>query len=323
MSAAAAGVPIPRARPVADAPVEGLVAAADELAGRWAVSLMRAHPLSRMGEIPLVDLIGEAPALCAQMARALRSDAELERLAAGHTDGRQGPSSGELRLAALAGAMDASTAALAVEALRAVLWEALLVELRWPGAEGLTRQLADLSDRLASVCTTALVATLGRRPAARPQEHQPPAPAPSRRETPARRLYPPAPAFFGSSPVSERVAPSAGAGATRAHREAPGGRAARIIDEWEDVRAPERATRAPDPRRSGPASHASEARAYPAPIPGRALPWELPLAGEPPSEPRPPRQESRTVRIRGAVPAGTDAGIRITRRPVPPGDEPA
>jgi hypothetical protein len=43
-----------------------------------------------------------------------------------------------------------------------VLWEALLDELRWPSPDATAaRQVADLADRLAYVCSSALVAALG------------------------------------------------------------------------------------------------------------------------------------------------------------------
>src|SRR5947208_8063080 len=72
----------PRARAVADAPVESLLERADELARRWAVALIVELPLQRIGEIPLDGFAREAPPLCAQFVRALQSDAELARLVA-------------------------------------------------------------------------------------------------------------------------------------------------------------------------------------------------------------------------------------------------
>src|SRR5205085_10133688 len=57
-------------------------ARADELARRWAVALIVSLPLDRIGEIPLQSFAREAPALCAQVVRALVSDAELERITA-------------------------------------------------------------------------------------------------------------------------------------------------------------------------------------------------------------------------------------------------
>jgi hypothetical protein len=151
---------------VVDAPVDALLARADELARRWGVALILARPLEGMGGIPLEDLAREAPSLCAQAVRALESDAELERIAASGAAGGREESTTARRLAALAGAPDAQAAVAAVEALRGVLWEALLEELRWPIIDSApARQVADLADRLAHVCATALAATLAQGPA--------------------------------------------------------------------------------------------------------------------------------------------------------------
>jgi hypothetical protein len=141
---------------VAEAPVDALLDRADELATRWVIALILARPLSRIGELPMEALAGDAPALCAQLVRALLSDAELERLAGSGAAGSREESASARKLAALAGATDATSAVQAVEALRGVLWEALLEELRDPPA----RQVADLADRLAYVCSTALTATI-------------------------------------------------------------------------------------------------------------------------------------------------------------------
>jgi hypothetical protein len=146
----------PRARPVADLPGDALLARAEELARRWVIALIRTRPLEKIGEIPLEELAREAPSLCAQAIRAIQSDVELARLTGrGATNGREG-SAPARRLAAIAGARDAAAAAVAVEALRGVLWEALLGELPEPSA----RQVGDASDRLAHVCAATLAATL-------------------------------------------------------------------------------------------------------------------------------------------------------------------
>jgi len=141
---------------VAEASVEALLERADELARRWVIALILARPLSRIGELPLEDLARDAPALCGQVIRALQSDAELERMAGSGAAGSREESASARKLGALAGATDATSAIQAVEALRGVLWEALLEELRDPPA----RLVADLADRLAYVCSTALTATI-------------------------------------------------------------------------------------------------------------------------------------------------------------------
>jgi hypothetical protein len=151
----------PRARPVADLPLEALVGRSEELASRWTVALILSRPLGALGEISLEELALEAPTLCARALRALESDAELERLtASAEATGREELGAAR-RLGALAGASDAVSVVEAVEALRGVLWEALLAELRWPLLEQSgTRLLAELADRLAHVCASILAATV-------------------------------------------------------------------------------------------------------------------------------------------------------------------
>jgi GGDEF domain-containing protein len=148
--------PAPRARAVLDPALESVLARADELAKRWTVALIGARSLDAMASVPLEDLAREAPALCAQMLRALQSDAELERLTGSGAPSAREASAVARKLAAMAGARDGVAAVEAVEALRGVLWEALLDELSVPSA----RLLADVSDRLAHVCACALAATL-------------------------------------------------------------------------------------------------------------------------------------------------------------------
>jgi hypothetical protein len=148
--------PAPRARPLADLPLDGLLARDRELAREWAVALVHARPLERLAELPLHDLAADAPALCAQALRALGADSELDRLAAGEGAASAGRDAlaGRSSLGALLGISDPPAAVAAAEALRGVLWEALLDELSQPGP----RLLADLGDRLALVCSTILAA---------------------------------------------------------------------------------------------------------------------------------------------------------------------
>lgn len=155
----------PRARPVAGLPLEQLLGRADELATRWAAALISERPLREIAEIPLEELAREAPGLCAQALRALESDAELERLSGREqADSREQESSAG-RLGEIAGTRGPGEVVDAVEAMRGVLWEALLAELRWPVSDrSQAHLLADLADRLASVCATALAAALSTRP---------------------------------------------------------------------------------------------------------------------------------------------------------------
>lgn len=171
------GTPRPhRARAIAELPLEPLLAEADELAREWAVALILARPPGRIGEVPLERLARRAPALCAQALRAVRSDAELER-AVGHAgDGTRGhsPACRAEELAAICGADDAATLARCAEALRGVLYEALLdaAFVRSP------RQVAELADRLAYVCSELLAAALGAMPLASTAAPAPPASPP-------------------------------------------------------------------------------------------------------------------------------------------------
>lgn len=165
---------MPRARPVADLSLDAVLARAAELSKRWAMALVLDRPMDEIGAIPLEDLALEAPALCAQAVRALASDAELDRLTGGGPPTGREDSAPARRLAALAGAHDAATAVHAAEALRGVLWETLLEELR-PQAfdRSSMRRVVDLSDRLAYVCSCVLAVAVaaaapshdGRRPA--------------------------------------------------------------------------------------------------------------------------------------------------------------
>jgi hypothetical protein len=146
--------------------VEALLARTDELARRWAIGLILALPLERIGELPLETFAREAPSLCAQVVRALGSDEELERMAS-RSESR-GAASPARRLAQMTGARDGTEAVEVVETLRGVLWDALLDELRWSSVDRLAsaRMVADLADRLAYVCSIALVSSLTESPAA-------------------------------------------------------------------------------------------------------------------------------------------------------------
>jgi GGDEF domain-containing protein len=148
--------PPPRARPVADLPIEELTARADELARAWAVALILARPPSEIAEIPLEDIARDAPQICALLVQALASDTALARLTETDPGSASAPA-----LGSIAGARDAASVVGAVEALRGVLWEALLDELRTPVFDRADAHLlADLADRLAYVCAITLAAAL-------------------------------------------------------------------------------------------------------------------------------------------------------------------
>ncbi|MGA2454631.1 MAG: hypothetical protein ABSG93_14035 [Solirubrobacteraceae bacterium] len=148
--------PLARARPIADLPGEAALARADELARHWAIALIRARPLDGIGDIPFEELAREAPSLCAQALQAVHSDVELERLTARGAPSSREASAATRRLPAICGARDAPAVVDAVEALRGVLWEALLEQLSEPSP----RLVGDACDRLAYVCAVVLAAAL-------------------------------------------------------------------------------------------------------------------------------------------------------------------
>jgi hypothetical protein len=291
--------PLRRARPVAEAPVDALVARADELARRWAIALVLARPLEQIGEVPLEDLAREAPALCEQAVRALQSDAELERMAAPAMAGGPEDSPPALRLGALAGVRDPGAVVQAVEALRGILWDALLDELRPPPSavpaifeRSPLREVADLADRLAFVCATALAANLAQQPAlALDHDTVPTARARVRNDF---------------------------------ERSAAGTGKAVLVDEREDLPAPPRARsrvsgpgRAPSlpPRAAQPRS-ASAPRSDERRTQAHPRPWDTPLRAN-----RGQGQPPETV-IEGSGDEGNGPAMRITRRPSAPSDGP-
>ncbi len=284
----------PRARPVADAPVDALLARADELARRWAIALLLARPLREMAEIPLEDLAREAPALCAQAIRALDSDAELERLAAVEERGGRHGSAWPSRLGARAGAPEARALVYEVEALRGVLWEALLEELDRPILDqSSARLVADLSDRLAHVCATALATMLA--PAAVASGDEPRLAARARHQEP---LY-------------------------TSQRSSQGRPAAILVDERDDPPpSPSAAGRdAVEPARRealgerplGPSEARRRSEARGAETRPRPLPWDSP----PRTERRPPQARGESSGPAEAGAAGGDPVMRITRRSAP------
>jgi hypothetical protein len=242
-----------------DASVEAVAARADELARRWAVALIRGRPLDELGGISLEAIARDAPVLCAHVVRALESEDELEQLTESGTGGDRTPPK-PARLGALV-ARNASESVEEVEALRGVIWEALMEELRWPSSDSsAVRRLSDLSDRLAYVCATALAATLAEIPAGGVRE---PDRAPSAKPQPAAAGRPePAPAGRTVSATAGRVvAPSAERRAST--------RTAVLVDEWMDGAAASPAARFEAARI--PAAQRTE---------GRPRPWDIPLHDE-------------------------------------------
>jgi len=287
-----------------DAPIDTLLDGTHELARRWALALMLARPPEQIGALELAPLAEEAPALIARVLRAVRSQAELERLLAGE----QPPSArrpGPLALVELAGAGSPDQAVGAIEALRGVLWGALLEEAGSSLRERLRpRELAELCDRLAHVCTRVLAAGLAEL-AARPE--------------PVRDYVPDDPEPTSRRPAREKAMPDAivlarnargGAVIVDERRDVPGqtdaamgarGAAAVRRDEHERAR-----TGGTDRAREAPVQPPSPARR------GRALPWDLPL-GDERSTGAPRRAPSAPRTFRAGRGRGAPA-LRITRR---------
>jgi hypothetical protein len=143
--------PPPRARPVAEEPVERLEQRAEELARRWAAELVLERPLAALGRISLAELARSGPGLCRQVVRAVRSDAELEQLL-GAEQSERGTSYRKQPIV-LSGAQEPGAVVEAVEVLRGVLWDGLLDELaRVRDERSRERLLAGGADRLSHVC---------------------------------------------------------------------------------------------------------------------------------------------------------------------------
>jgi hypothetical protein len=145
-----------RPRPLAELGFDGVLAQAGELSRRWAAALILEGPPELADTVALADLMGEAPGLIGALVASLGSDHELRTLLAG---GRTGISAAA-RIPALSGAAAPAPLVAAVEALRGVLWEALADEFAIPADAVRARQLNDLADRLAHVCSAILPAAL-------------------------------------------------------------------------------------------------------------------------------------------------------------------
>jgi hypothetical protein len=284
--------PAVRARPVADAPVDALLAQADELARRWALALMVGRPLEEIADLPLGEFARAAPALCAALVRALASDDALERLARGDERAALAPSLSIGRGGALVADVDA---------LRSILWEATLQQLRDPPV----RLVADLADRLAHVCASATAALL---------------------DEPAADAGAPAPAHAPAAPRAQAQARVRAAAseppAYASERRVAGRHGAVLIDELgqepRPLAAPEELEgELPRTPREGTAPIANgprEERESSAPwAPPSASPADPASPGGPPSPP--PRQPPRaTPRARPwDTPLGDEPPLRVRR----------
>ncbi len=246
-----------------------MLARADELARRWAIALILARPLDGIGEVPLGELAREAPLLCAQALRAVQSDVELERLTGrGAPTGRE-DSAAARRLAAICGVRDPAAIVDAVEALRGVLWEALLGELKEPPA----RLVGDIADRLSYVCAALLAAAIE---TARP---------------PAGERGGDAQGAVGPSVPATRVRPREPSLASAAGSDAV------IVDERPPASAASSVKERPPSRAESPPQPLPEPPSQPAPAPWASRGRERPLSWDE-SPPVPPR----ATRARAGLP---------------------
>lgn len=160
------------ARPVADAPVDALLAHCDELAKAWLLALLDAAPLQRAPSVLTEALTREGPRVCEAAVRALADDRSLRVLESGGALRSLGGAVGPMT-----GARGPADASRAVDALHDVLWAALGDELRRPDAE----LVIALAQRLARVCAAirdaALESEAGAAPAGAIQRAAPTPPA--------------------------------------------------------------------------------------------------------------------------------------------------
>ena len=141
------------ARPVADAPIESLLARSEDLAKGWLLALLENAPLGDAPRIMAADLSRDGPRICDAIVRAIADDRDLDRLAEGGALAPLAARAGELAAAGGAGAT-----AHAVDALHGVIWSALRSELRDPDPD----LIASCAERLAQVTDLVRVAALRR-----------------------------------------------------------------------------------------------------------------------------------------------------------------
>lgn len=188
-----------RARPVADAPIDELLARTDALAKGWLVALLEGSPLDDAPQILSAGIAADGPRICAAVLRALVDDRDFRRLEAGGV--LEALAS---QCASFAGPAGGEAALRAVEALQAVLWSALRAELRHPEPD----QVGELAERLAAVGELVRAAALRRLERGAPPRAVAPAPAGEGATEPARAET--GRAESGEAEPPAPVAPAAG-----------------------------------------------------------------------------------------------------------------
>jgi GGDEF domain-containing protein len=157
-------------RPVADAPVDELLARVDQLAKGWLLALVEDTPMPEVAAVVAGATSADAPRLCDAIVRALADDESLRRLAPGGMLERQAAGAG--LGAAAAGPARLPQRLRSVAALHAVIWAAIVDESRGADAE----LIAALADRLALVMEHVREAAL--RSGAPPPAYEAPEPPP-------------------------------------------------------------------------------------------------------------------------------------------------
>lgn len=109
-----------RARPVADAPIDALLLATEDLTKGWLLALLEQATLDEAPAILAVDLTRDGPRLCNALVRAIADDKDLRRLEPGGALEPLVAQVGEL-----AGAQTLPAVSRAVDALLAVVWSAV------------------------------------------------------------------------------------------------------------------------------------------------------------------------------------------------------
>jgi GGDEF domain-containing protein len=142
-----------RARPVADAPIDALLAHTEDLAKGWLLALLEQAPLDEAPAILGGDLPRDGPRICEAVLRALADDTDLRRLEPG---GALTPLASRVGELVAAGTPEAASGA--VDALQAVIWAGLRDELRSPEPA----LVSELAERLALVSEQLRVAALRR-----------------------------------------------------------------------------------------------------------------------------------------------------------------
>jgi len=142
-----------RARPVADAPIETLLARIEDLTKGWLLALLEQHELHEAPRILAADLTRSGPRVCDAIVRSIADDTDLRRLEPGGALEPLVSRAGEI-----AGAETAEHVSHAVDALHAVVWSALRDELRHPDGN----QVAEIAERLGLVMEVVRGAALRR-----------------------------------------------------------------------------------------------------------------------------------------------------------------